>query len=83
MAGAPVDVVRQVPLFAELGQNELESVARLFKKRHFFEGETVVKEGSGGAAFFLIESGEAEVTVKGKRRASLTAGSHFGRGRAN
>ena len=42
MAGAPVDVLQQVPLFAELGQNELESVARLFKKRHFSEGETVL-----------------------------------------
>lgn len=78
MAGAPVEVLHQVPLFAELGQEDLERVARLFKKRHFAAGETVTKEGSGGAAFFLIESGEAEVTVKGRRRASLGAGSHFG-----
>jgi CRP/FNR family transcriptional regulator, cyclic AMP receptor protein len=78
MAGAPVDVLQQVPLFAELGNDELESVARLFKKRHFSKGETVTKEGSGGAAFFLIESGEAEVTVRGKRRSPLTAGAHFG-----
>lgn len=78
MAGAPVDVLQQVPLFAELGQRELESVARLFKKRHFSKGETVIKEGSGGAAFFLIESGEGEVTVRGRPRPPLTAGAHFG-----
>lgn len=53
-------------------------MARLFKRRHFSKGETVTKEGSGGAAFFLIESGEAEVTVKGKPRPPLTAGAHFG-----
>lgn len=78
MSGAPVDLLRQVPLFAELDQKELEAVARLFKTRRFSTGETVIKEGSGGAAFFLIESGEAEVTVKGKRRSPLTAGAHFG-----
>lgn len=78
MAGAPPDVLRTVPLFAELGEAELAQVARLFKKRHFAAGETVTKEGSGGAAFFLIESGEAIVTVNGKPRPPLTAGDHFG-----
>lgn len=78
MAGAPVEVLRHVPLFAELAEAELEQVARLFKRRHFSTGETVTKEGSGGAAFFLIESGEAEVTVRGRPRPPLTAGAHFG-----
>jgi CRP/FNR family cyclic AMP-dependent transcriptional regulator len=78
MAGAPVEVVQQVPLFAELRPDALEQVARLFKKRRFAQGETVTKEGSGGAAFFLIESGDAAVTVKGKPRPALTAGDHFG-----
>jgi CRP/FNR family transcriptional regulator, cyclic AMP receptor protein len=78
MAGAPVEVLHPVPLFAELGPEDLQKVASLFKKRHFSEGETVTKEGSGGAAFFLIESGEAGVTVRGKPRPPLTAGAHFG-----
>jgi CRP-like cAMP-binding protein len=78
MAGAPVEVLREVPLFAELGPDDLGKVARLFKKRHFSQGETVTKEGSGGAAFFLIESGTAEVTVKGQPRPPLESGSHFG-----
>lgn len=78
MAGAPVEVVKQVPLFAELQPDALEQVARLFKKRRFAQGETVTKEGSGGAAFFLIESGDAAVTVKGKPRPALVAGDHFG-----
>jgi pyruvate,water dikinase len=76
--GAPAEVVQEVPLFAGLSQADLEKVARLFKKRHFPQGETVIKEGSGGAAFFLIESGEAGVTVKGKPQPPLSAGAHFG-----
>jgi len=78
MAGAPVPVLQQVPLFAELSHEDLEKVASLFKRRHFSKGETVTKEGSGGAAFFLIESGTGEVTVKGKPRPPLGAGAHFG-----
>lgn len=78
MAGAPLEVLRKVPLFAELGDEDLQQVARVFKRRQFSPGETVTKEGAGGAAFFLIESGEAEVTVRGRARPPLTAGAHFG-----
>jgi CRP/FNR family cyclic AMP-dependent transcriptional regulator len=78
MAGAPVELLRRVPLFADLDHAELAQVALLFKERHFTAGETVVKEGSDGAAFFLIESGDATVTVRGAGRASLGPGDHFG-----
>jgi CRP-like cAMP-binding protein len=78
MAGAPVEALRGVPLFAELSEEELGQIALLFKERHFAAGETVVKEGAEGAAFFLIESGEAAVSVAGKERRSLVAGDHFG-----
>lgn len=78
MAGAPVEVLQRVPLFADLDRRELQQVARLFKERRFPEGETVMKEGLGGAAFFVIESGEATVSVGGTQRARLTAGDFFG-----
>ena len=78
MTGAPIEVLQHVPLFAELGPEELEQVARVFKRREFSSGEMVTKEGSGGAAFFLIESGEAQVTVRGRSRPPLVAGDHFG-----
>jgi CRP/FNR family cyclic AMP-dependent transcriptional regulator len=78
MPGAPVDVLRRVPLFADLSRREVEKIARLFKERRFAEGETVVREGSGGAAFFLIDSGEAAVSVNGKDRGTLEPGDYFG-----
>ena len=78
MAGAPTELLEQVPLFAELEPADIERVARLFKKRHFASGETVTKEGSGGAAFFLIESGTAAITVHGKSRPPIGPGAHFG-----
>jgi Cyclic nucleotide-binding domain/Pyruvate phosphate dikinase, AMP/ATP-binding domain len=76
--GAPVDVVRNVRLFADLEREEVAQIARLFKVRRFAKGETVIKEGSGGAAFYVIESGEASVTIGGELRATLGPCDYFG-----
>jgi CRP/FNR family transcriptional regulator, cyclic AMP receptor protein len=38
----------------------------------------VAKEGSGGAAFYLIDSGTAKVSVAGRERAALGPGDYFG-----
>jgi CRP/FNR family cyclic AMP-dependent transcriptional regulator len=78
MRGAPVEALRRVPLFADLNKRELRQIARLFKARHFSEGETVVQEGSGGSAFYVIDSGEATVFVGGKEYTTLKPGDFFG-----
>jgi CRP-like cAMP-binding protein len=78
MRGAPVNVLQRVPLFADLTKREVQQIARLFKERRFSEGETVVKEGSGGAAFFVIESGEATVFIRSKKHTTLKPGDYFG-----
>jgi len=75
---APVDVLRRVRLFADLDERELEEIARLFKERDFPAGETIIREGSGGAAFYVIESGEVTVTIGGEFRATLGPGDYFG-----
>jgi len=77
-SGAPVEVLRRTRLFGELDKHEVEEIAALFKQRRFPEGETVIKEGSGGAAFYVIESGEATVTIAGEPRGTLKAGDYFG-----
>jgi CRP-like cAMP-binding protein len=78
MRGAPVEVLRHVPLFADLTKREVQQIARLFKQRRFSAGETVVQEGSGGAAFFVIESGEATLFIRGKKKKTLKADDYFG-----
>jgi CRP/FNR family transcriptional regulator len=50
----------------------------LLKERRFKKGETVIMEGTGGAAFFLIDSGEARVSSKGADVAILGPGDYFG-----
>jgi CRP/FNR family transcriptional regulator, cyclic AMP receptor protein len=76
--GAPVAALQRVPLFADLTKAEVRQIARLFKERRFADGETVIKEGSGGAAFFVIESGEAAVYIRGKKRSTLKDNDFFG-----
>ena len=78
MPGAPIDALRSVALFSDLDDAELGQIAVLFKERHFAPGETVVKEGAEGAAFFLVQSGTASVSVRGNERTSLGPGDHFG-----
>ena len=78
VVGAPIDVLERVPLFSDLDKRELDQVARLFKERRFSEGETVAREGTGGATFFVIESGEATVSVRDKELAKLAPGDFFG-----
>jgi pyruvate,water dikinase len=72
------EAINDIPLFVGLDPEQIEQVARLFKERRFAAGDTVIREGSGGAAFFLIDSGEAIVTVHGEERARLGAGDSFG-----
>jgi CRP/FNR family transcriptional regulator, cyclic AMP receptor protein len=78
MRGAPVETLQRVPLFADLNKREVQRIARQLKLRRFAKGETVVKEGSGGAAFFVIESGEATVFIGRKEYTTLKPGDYFG-----
>jgi pyruvate,water dikinase len=74
----PVAALRRVELFADMDRRQAEQLARLLKLRRFAKGETIIMEGSGAAAFFLIESGEATVTSKGVHLTELGPGDHFG-----
>jgi hypothetical protein len=74
----PVAALQRVALFDGMDRRQTEQIARLLKERHFKKGETVILEGSGGAAFFLIESGEATVTRLGIHLATLGPGGYFG-----
>ena len=74
----PETALRRVELFADMDRRQTEQITRLLKERRFAKDETVIMEGSGGAAFFLIGSGEARVTRKGVELATLGPGDYFG-----
>ena len=78
MAGPSVERLQRIPLFAGLQPRELARLSESFKERTFNAGEPVATEGEGGAGFFVIESGEASVTVHGDERGRLGPGDYFG-----
>ena len=78
MAEAPVELLQRVPLFADFERGDLQRLARTFKERTFDAGTTVADEGRTGAGFFVIESGEATVSVHGSERGKLGPGDYFG-----
>jgi CRP/FNR family transcriptional regulator, cyclic AMP receptor protein len=78
MAGAPMELLEQIPLFEALPRDELGRIARSFKERRFRPGDTVAVEGAGGVGFFVIGDGTATVDVHGEQRGRLGPGDYFG-----
>jgi phosphoenolpyruvate synthase/pyruvate phosphate dikinase len=74
----PVGALQRIELFTGMDRRQSEQIARLLKERPFAKGETVIMEGSGGAAFFIIDSGQATVSSKGVELATLGPGDYFG-----
>ena len=71
-------MLQHVPLFAGLERKELEQIADSMHERRFSAGDTVVQEGAGGAGFFVIDQGEADVTVADEHVNTIRAGDYFG-----
>ena len=78
MGQASVEMLKHVPLFAGLDDRELQQIASTMRERRYEAGETLTQEGSGGAGFFVVEEGEADVSVGGDQRASIGPGDYFG-----
>jgi CRP/FNR family transcriptional regulator, cyclic AMP receptor protein len=76
--GAAIDTLRRVPLFAELDEAELQSIADSMRERVFATGETVTVEGEAGDGFFVVDSGEAEVMAQGLAVGTVGAGDYVG-----
>jgi CRP/FNR family cyclic AMP-dependent transcriptional regulator len=72
------DELKRVALFSDLSEKELRNLAAEMRERTFAPGQTVTVEGESGVGFFVIESGVAEVSVRGDVRATLGPGDSFG-----
>jgi CRP/FNR family transcriptional regulator, cyclic AMP receptor protein len=78
VATASTEMLKRVPLFAELDNRELQQIATSMRERRFRAGDIVTQEGSGGVGFFVVEEGEAEVNVGGEARGTIGPGDYFG-----
>lgn len=75
---APIELLKRVPLFQKLDERELKELASSFTEYNFRANQELTSEGKGGVGFFVIESGEATVTVDGAERRTLGAGDYYG-----
>jgi CRP/FNR family cyclic AMP-dependent transcriptional regulator len=75
---ATTEQLQRIDLFSDLDRKELQSLANSLKERTYSPGETVVSEDKGGVGFFIIDEGNAKVTIRGEDKATLGPGDHFG-----
>jgi CRP/FNR family transcriptional regulator, cyclic AMP receptor protein len=78
VAQEAADLLERVPIFSGLNRKELERIAASMKQRTFDAGDEITTEGQSGVGFFVIEDGEARVTIAGQERRRLGPGDYFG-----
>ena len=76
MADELVESLKRVPIFAGVRDKELGRLVKAMRDSRFNEGEVITTEGRSG--FFLIEDGNATVSLRGEIVRTLGPGDHFG-----
>jgi CRP-like cAMP-binding protein len=71
-------LLKKIPLFAEVPDEDLRKVATFATTEEFTEGETVVKEGGFSNHFYAIQEGTVKVEKGGEPLAELGPGDVFG-----
>jgi len=70
--------LKSIPLFEEVGDEELAQIAPFAQEVSVAEGNVLVREGDFSYELMAIEEGEAEVTRGGEHVAELGPGDFFG-----
>src|SRR5207237_10257563 len=71
MASRVVELLQTMDVFADLGEPELNKIARLLKEQKFAENELIFAEGEPGDALYIVLHG----------RVRIASTDHFGRER--
>ena len=58
-------LIRQVPMFSELGPDDLDEIAAVVVERNLQPGQDLCKEGEAGDAVFLLVKGKVRVFTGG------------------
>jgi MFS family permease len=73
-----LELLQAIPIFAPLSPPVLEGLASRLVPVHAAVGETIVKQGETGDRFYMVVSGEVEVSIDGQVQAAQGPGDHFG-----
>ncbi len=61
---ATAELLRRMPLFAELDARQVQLIASRMRHRDFQANEVLMQEGQTGRTFYVIESGQVQVSVR-------------------
>jgi CRP/FNR family cyclic AMP-dependent transcriptional regulator len=73
-----ISLLRNVPLFGQLSQRQLNAVARHVDEIQLRKGAVLAKQGAQGLEAIIIVDGRARVVTDSKEIAELTAGDVVG-----
>jgi cAMP-dependent protein kinase regulator len=73
-----IEVLKQVPLFAELSRSELQTVASVADELDVPAGTALTLEGETGREFFVLVEGLATVAEDGRVVRTLARGDFIG-----
>ena len=73
------ELLRNVPLFAELGRRDVDRLAKLMVPRQVKAGEVIIKENDQAAGFFIVTTGKLEA-VRGEGTSNPQVLASFGPG---
>jgi CRP/FNR family transcriptional regulator, cyclic AMP receptor protein len=62
VSSTTAELLRGVPLFAELSEPELQKISRVAVPRTYPSGTIILREGDAGDTCYVLESGHARVT---------------------
>jgi CRP/FNR family transcriptional regulator, cyclic AMP receptor protein len=73
-----VALIKNVPLFAQLGKGQLAQVASIADEARLPEGKELTRQGQRGREFFVLLDGEVDVRRNGRKIATIKSGDFFG-----
>jgi len=71
-------LLRRVPLFADLDEAALATIAGQARELEFAPGHYIVREGDIGTGFYLLLKGQVRIVQHGKQVATRGPGEFFG-----
>ena len=62
----PIDVLKSVPLFSQLSEEDVQAFAALTRERSYPKGSVIVFEDDPGDALYLVAGGQVKVVLIGE-----------------
>lgn len=60
-----VQLLQQVPLFADVGRRDMAAIAADFQTRTYQQGDIIFREGDPGQVLYLIQDGQVRIFING------------------